>query len=79
MVPRASKAQGEALQEWNLHFVEVDNKENSKVHKKGNSKLHNRSAKEGAQWQERGEADIGPALQPTFAHPCLTLPGSVAH
>ena len=26
-----------------------------------------------------GEADIGPALQPTFAHPSLTLPCSVAH
>ena len=54
MVPRASKAQGEALQEWNLHFVEVDNKENSKVHNKGNSKLHTkvqkkeRNAKRGA-------------------------------
>ena len=54
MVPRASKAQGEALQEWHLHFVEVHNKETNKVHKKKNSKVHNkvqkkeRNAKRGA-------------------------------
>ena len=45
MVPRASKAQGEALQEWNLHFVEVHNKENSKVQNKENSKVHNKVQK----------------------------------
>ena len=45
MVPRASKAQGEALQEWHLHFVEVHNKENSKVHNKENSKVHNKVQK----------------------------------
>ena len=54
MVPRASKAQGEALQEWHLHFVEVHNKETNKVHNKDNSKVHNkvqkkeRNAKRGA-------------------------------
>ena len=41
MVPRASKAQGEALQEWHLHFVEVHNKENSKVHNKVQKKERN--------------------------------------
>ena len=54
MVPRASKAQGEALQEWDMHFVEVHNKETNKVHNKENSKVHNkvqkkeRNAKRGA-------------------------------
>ena len=40
MVPRASKAQGEALQEWHLHFVEVHNKETNKVHNKETNKVH---------------------------------------
>ena len=50
MVPRASKAQGEVLQEWNLHFVEVNNKENSKVHSKAHNKVQKkeRNAKRGA-------------------------------
>ena len=40
----------------------------------GEQQSAQQSAKEGAQWQERGEADIGLALQSTFAQHTHALP-----